>query len=507
MNVGTNTKICRLYNKKQEIDRQVNSLMKHTQQQRKQINDAGNNADNIKQADNINEKKQDKAVADKNVGRMTIDVDGQKQTFSVEVSEFSDKYPDHKQYFGRYFDIKDEAGNIVARYAPYTKQLQMRDGYEHLQGQVEQQLKKNLRRYLEKGGFLDEYGRLKPDGNEEYRYKYRTRLDATPEGKTIHPNNLRGSENKREDKRGFLEKAKDTITETLSEHHIRKTIENKIREVLQKVVKAQYGYLSNGAKNYVKLLGKLYSRVLTARLANAAHIAGIGISEYYKIWNVNFTFNDVLPKSKERNRAYIEFNPAQFYEDGNLKTSASTVIHLTEFADESTILHVLMYAVLKDFQDLMTSVHDLPEQVTKDWEMLIKWLGISDIDLTKDINDFTKEERERWHNAQEQFTVGGEQYFATGQAPTSQLKQTFENFKKWFARIYGAVKNIKYMGTDGYEHEIELHPEIKTIYDRMFNSSVPFVPNQTNIEALIAQKNQKKVYVKYSTPCRQSRRI
>ena len=57
------------------------------------------------------------------------------------------------------------------------------DDAAELKPQVQEQLNKNLRTYLRNGGFLDEKGKLKSDGNEEFRHQYRTRADTTPKGK------------------------------------------------------------------------------------------------------------------------------------------------------------------------------------------------------------------------------------------------------------------------------------------------------------------------------------
>ena len=420
------------------------------------------------------------------IGSLNVDTDGQNRKFSVEVGEFTDKYPEHKKYFGRYFNIKDETGRIVARYAPYTKKLQMAEGSEALRGQIEHNVRSNLRKMLEKAGFLDERGKLKSDSNEEFRHQYRTRADTTLEGRKVHPNNLRGSETERKDRRSFWRKAKDTITETAAEHHVRLGIQKNLQEELRKVLEAQYGHskgIATKIENYTKFASKLYSSLITARLANAAHVAGMRINELYKLWNLRFQFDEVLQTGKEGNRAFITFNPAQYNNDGTMKSAPSTVIHLTEFTDESSPLHELTHAFLRDFQDLMATVHDLPVQVTQDWINLIKWLGVSDIDLTKSVSEMSEDERRRWTNAQEKFAVTGEQYYMTGKAPSSWLKRAFDSFKRWLTRIYHAVRNVKYMGPDGQMHETELSPEIQGIYDRLFKSGVPFVPNSANTEA------------------------
>ena len=141
---------------------------------------------------------------------------------------------------------------------------------------------------------------------------------------------------------------------------------------------------------------------------------------------------------------------------------------------------------------MIASVDDLPTKVKKDWLYLTRWLGISDIDphliapkqdqKTKEyivIDGITRtaEQQRRYINAQEKFAVAFEQYYMTGKAPKSRLQRVFNYFKEWMRSVYGAIQNIKYAGSDGRMHEVELSPEVKRIFGRMLTNSNYYIPS------------------------------
>ena len=382
------------------------------------------------------------------------------------------------------------------------------DDAAELKPQVQEQLNKNLRTYLRNGGFLDEKGKLKSDGNEEFRHQYRTRADTTPKGKEAHSENLKTEEHtKRKDTRTFWRKIKDTLSEKRAYKHVRRDIQAKIQEQLQKVSEEQEreairqkiskaigekytGPIDLNAetlariKRHTEVLAKFYSQVAAARLNADAHLAGMSINELYKLWNFK-AVADILDNPDTRGTT--EFKPPVFNKDGTLKEGPAIIMHLTNAANTSTVLHEFAHIFLKDYQDLIATIPDLPAQVREDWLNLTKWLGISDIDPKSTASTRTYEENERWKNAHEKFASAFEQYYMTGEAPTSWLKRAFSRFKEWISHVYDNIKDIKYTGQDGQQHEIEISPNIKAIFDRMLSDNVPFVPSAEGKEAMMAR--------------------
>ncbi|MBR1437868.1 MAG: hypothetical protein IJ587_04960 [Synergistaceae bacterium] len=430
------------------------------------------------------------------------DGNGKTHTLSIRSDEFNDNYQNEKKYFGRYLEFSDENGNIVARFSPYTKKLQMADSVQNsdtIKNAIVQEFNRNGRNHLQSFGYFDATGKLIQDGNEGFRHKYRTRQDTTPKGKNTHPDNSDTRQRKkRKDSRSLWRRFNDTRKEKAKYEPVRQKVQQTIHEQLEKVAQAQEyeGQLEakrtaeNEGTPYsgsleltendkarihenTRIYAEQYSHVITARLNAAAHLAGMSVDDYHKLWNLRIQA-DIDNSSNKRGNVEFKYN-----EDLH---RAETIIHLTKSANTSTVLHEFAHIFLKDFQDLVASVDELPEKVRKDWLYLTQWLGISDIDPKSTHKTRSLEENDRWQNAQEKFAVAFEQYYMTGKAPKSRLKRVFQYFKQWLSHVYGAVRNIRYQGSDGYTHEVELSPQVKAIFDRMLKD-VPYVPSSESRRA------------------------
>ena len=184
----------------------------------------------------------------------------------------------------------------------------------------------------------------------------------------------------------------------------------------------------------------------------------------------NFKFiYDKDPEGKHFDkRGRSEFVPEKRDANGNIIREAQTIIRIFNDADRSTILHELGHVFLKDLRDLFAS-GKLKGVAKQDWNTLIKWLGVSDIDFNSTLSE---QERQRWTDAHEKFATGFEKYLMTGQAPTAKLKRAFEAFKRWLTNIYHSIRNITYTGTDGQQHSFTLSDEIKQVMDRMLDDSI-----------------------------------
>lgn len=119
------------------------------------------------------------------------------------------------------------------------------------------------------------------------------------------------------------------------------------------------------------------------------------------------------------------------------------LINLFKTADKSSILHETGHLYLKMMGEL-SALPTATEGLKTDAATLLKWLGAK---------SFEAIEREQ----HEKFARGFEAYLREGKAPTSELRQAFENFREWLLSIYKSIKDLK----------VELTPEVRGIFDRM----------------------------------------
>ena len=124
-------------------------------------------------------------------------------------------------------------------------------------------------------------------------------------------------------------------------------------------------------------------------------------------------------------------------------------------------------AVIKVFQnaDPSTVVHELAHVYLT---MIQQAAGVStDTEFANfllDLNGWLGEPTERGYSRQQQekFAQGFEAYLAEGKAPNKQLEGVFEQFARWLADIYRAVKD-----------KLHITPEVRSIFDRLMAPSEP----------------------------------
>ena len=95
------------------------------------------------------------------------------------------------------------------------------------------------------------------------------------------------------------------------------------------------------------------------------------------------------------------------------------------------------------------------------------------------------------NGAQEEWARGFERYMVDGYAPTPQLRQLFERFKKWLVEVYKRIK-----GTD---IDINLTPEMRAVYDRLLTEVEPAypmtnVPHGLRVDQFVKQSDYRSAY-------------
>jgi hypothetical protein len=130
-----------------------------------------------------------------------------------------------------------------------------------------------------------------------------------------------------------------------------------------------------------------------------------------------------------------QIDPAEIAQDDKAQVvfeDNRTIIRAFEAADVSSLVHELGHVFRRDLggEDLAT---------------VETWAGVEDGNWTRD--------------AEEKFARGWENYLATGEAPTSELKSVFERFKQWMSEIYNSIV--------GSSIDVEISPDVRDVFDRL----------------------------------------
>lgn len=100
----------------------------------------------------------------------------------------------------------------------------------------------------------------------------------------------------------------------------------------------------------------------------------------------------------------------------------------------------------------------------------------------------------QWTNdTSEAFAEGFEKYLSEGIAPTSDLKQVFDNLKNWLKEVYAAIKNTPL--------ELELNDDMRALYDAMLNESNP---DNMTVNARGTRKFYQSANGRFKSPIRQT---
>lgn len=453
----------------------------------------------IRYAENDGGENYGQAVDSRGSDKFSFEHNGKKQTISINSGEFSDKYPVHKKLFGRYLEIRDSIGKVIARYSPYADRLEFSKNVpddSSFRQKVYDTLGRNLDPLMSKHGFIDESGNMVQDGNEGYRRQELSRMD-----KAVRRKAGQSVQSEAKPKKGILSSLKDAVKNSIkgkanevrsryarfksSVNQIAETAYDSFASEAEKSLRADIKEKIDGLNVFPEVVNEKVARIMASAATHFASYAGLTPEEYLRArgFDIKADLNPMAGFTRDKNTEelqrdkngnYIErrgdysyLPPNHTDKDGNIIEEAENIITLFQKADPSTIIHEMGHFFLNDFRDLMQE-GKLRGMAKQDWTTLTKWLEVEDIDLTKSTDEMTDEERARWTDAHEKFAVGFEKYLMTGKAPTMKLARVFEVLKRIMGYIYKSIENVKYQGTDGELHEVRLSPEIKKVMGNMF---------------------------------------
>ena len=134
-------------------------------------------------------------------------------------------------------------------------------------------------------------------------------------------------------------------------------------------------------------------------------------------------------------------------------------IHITPASDISTYIHEMGHYWLRDLQNYVLS-GQATDEVLKDWEVLKKWLNI-----TNDKKHLTTQQ-------QELYARGLETYMIEGKAPSIELRDIFRKIANLMKYIY---KRLTF-------NKVELNQDVHDYFDRLFATEQEIAENLASME-------------------------
>ena len=419
-------------------------------------------------------------------------------TFKVRAGQFDDKHQRQKKFFGRFIELVDNAGNVIARYSPQFNHMEFskhapKDDFTRRA--IASSVDYNARVILANNGFYDAKGRLIDDGDKDFRQKEFERWGKIDEARRTGAY-MRAEKawRKRRAKMSFGERMKeDIIDDTIDSiktkwrrgktglaraaaggrsvvyraiqyaydllesdegKELRKNIKDKLNSASEQFINAG-DYDKKEAKKLRRAAREqndAVSRVMAAQIMYLASYTGTNPMKLLK--NRNFDIiSDANPTANlDRNRKTgepkrdefgnykpirgdFEFIPkGKLDRYGNAVDFARNIIYLYGNSDVSTMIHEPGHFFLQVMRDLFRD-GQLTGRALQDWNTLSKWLGLDGIDF----NNMTDEDVAKWQDAQEKFATGAEKYVMAGQAPNMKLKRAFDVLRRYMSNVYASA--------------------------------------------------------------------
>lgn len=124
---------------------------------------------------------------------------------------------------------------------------------------------------------------------------------------------------------------------------------------------------------------------------------------------------------------------------------ARSVITLFQKSDKSTFVHEAGHFFLQAFKELAATTN-APADMIADMDTINDFLGRG----AGDQSPFTVDQQEQWAQS-------FEKYMETGNAPSVELRTSFERLRKWIVNVYRQFGSLN----------VELPPEVTEVMDRM----------------------------------------
>lgn len=129
-----------------------------------------------------------------------------------------------------------------------------------------------------------------------------------------------------------------------------------------------------------------------------------------------------------------------------------SIISLFQSRDQSTFAHESAHYLFNVMADIAGRA-DSSQRIKDDFKGLLDFVGVANT------SELTEQHQEKIARA-------WEAYLMEGKAPTKTLRRAFANFKTWLTAIYKSIQGLE--NAAGFE--INLTPEVRSIFDRMLMS-------------------------------------
>jgi len=186
-------------------------------------------------------------------------------------------------------------------------------------------------------------------------------------------------------------------------------------------------------------------RVFLHTHAHPSSLSAAEKAEYLQLPGFDDVYMGIVPQKSWQAPLFQKSKRTKALGALSVSTDGENLVTLFSGANKSTFLHETGHIFLKDLKVVAEEFGVQKEQ----WQAVKEWLGIKGDNITT--------------QQQERFARSFEAYLREGQAPSPELKGTFQVYKDWLTTIYESFKALS--AAAGFD--VEINPAIRDIFDNL----------------------------------------
>lgn len=136
------------------------------------------------------------------------------------------------------------------------------------------------------------------------------------------------------------------------------------------------------------------------------------------------------------------------------------IIKLFEHGDVSTVIHEMLGHWTTQILIESPNNPNAPQWMLDGRKTILEFTGHTEESFAKVLADHNAGNHAAMIELHEKMARAAEAYMMEGKAPTKELKNVFQRFKKWMSEIYKSMKELN----------VEITPEIRQLFDRVLTS-------------------------------------
>ncbi len=259
-------------------------------------------------------------------------------------------------------------------------------------------------------------------------------------------------------------------------------LDEKARQFQQSAAKVEAGYLDaiEATKTVDAKTARAQARLLSAFVETQAERMGTTPEDFAGRFKLSIVPGVLTEDAAAALRQEGKESPRAAYDPSTFTMMLFGGVK----ADPTSFLHESGHFFMHAMEEMARTATDaMSGQVKAEWTKALDALGTTE-------EKWAAADQDTRRRISERFAYTFEEYLASGEAPSAELRGLFSQFRTWMVRVYGAVRdavNVLFRRETGADLPA-LTPELRGVFDRMLAS-------QEAIDMAAAERQQSLLFL------------